>query len=71
MPRAAILARGIAGLIALQAAIGIATLLYQVPVGLALLHQGTAIVILTLATTHAWRLAHDEVRKPVAGKAPA
>jgi len=70
-PRAAILARGIAGLIALQAAIGIATLLYQVPVGLALLHQGTAIVILTLATTHAWRLAHDEVRKPVAGKAPA
>jgi cytochrome c oxidase assembly protein subunit 15 len=40
----------------LQAAIGIATLLYQVPISLALLHQGTAIVILTIAVIHAERL---------------
>lgn len=36
-----------------QAAIGIMTLLYQVPISLALLHQGVAIVILTIAIVHA------------------
>lgn len=36
-----------------QAVIGIATLLYQVPISLALLHQAVAIVILTIATLHA------------------
>lgn len=36
-----------------QAVIGIVTLLYQVPISLALLHQGVAIVILTIATLHA------------------
>jgi cytochrome c oxidase assembly protein subunit 15 len=40
----------------LQAAIGVATLLYQVPISLALLHQGTAIVILTIAVVNAERL---------------
>lgn len=39
--------------VTLQAAIGIATLLYQVPISLALLHQGMAIVILTIAVVHA------------------
>ena len=39
--------------ITLQAAIGIATLLHQVPISLALLHQGAAIVILTIAVVHA------------------
>jgi len=39
-----------------QAAIGVATLLYQVPISLALLHQGMAIVILTIAMAHAERL---------------
>jgi cytochrome c oxidase assembly protein subunit 15 len=42
--------------VTLQAGIGIATLLYQVPVSLALLHQGMAIVILTLAILQAGNL---------------
>ncbi len=36
-----------------QAVIGIMTLLHQVPISLALLHQGVAIVILTIAVVHA------------------
>jgi cytochrome c oxidase assembly protein subunit 15 len=45
-----------------QAAIGIATLLYQVPISLALLHQGMAIVILTIAVIHAQRLLRRTAR---------
>jgi cytochrome c oxidase assembly protein subunit 15 len=50
--------------IILQAALGILTLLHQVPIDLALAHQATAIVVLTLAvlqTEHlvARRAAHD------------
>jgi len=37
----------------LQAALGILTLLYQVPIGLALAHQGMALVVLTIASLHA------------------
>ncbi len=40
----------------IQAAIGIATLLYQAPIGLALLHQAMAIVVLTIAVVHAVRI---------------
>ncbi len=40
----------------LQAALGILTLLYMVPISLALLHQGGAILVLTIATMHAARL---------------
>ena len=40
----------------IQAAIGIATLLYQAPIGLALLHQAMAIVVLTIAVVHAVRV---------------
>lgn len=46
-----------------QAAVGIATLLYLVPIWLALLHQGMAIVILTIAIVHAeslWRQPKSE-----------
>jgi len=39
--------------VTLQAAIGIATLLHQVPISLALVHQGMAIIILTIAVVHA------------------
>lgn len=42
--------------IAVQAAVGIATLLAQVPIWLALLHQGLAIFILTVAVLHAHAL---------------
>lgn len=41
-------------LVALQAAIGIATLLMQVPMDLALTHQGFALVVLGFAAAH-WR----------------
>jgi cytochrome c oxidase assembly protein subunit 15 len=43
--------------IALQAALGILTLLNQVPIGLALAHQAVAIAVLTLAIFQAARLA--------------
>jgi len=41
-----------------QATLGILTLLHQVPIGLGLAHQGMALVVLTLASLHAARLAH-------------
>jgi cytochrome c oxidase assembly protein subunit 15 len=45
-------ALALAGGITVQAAIGILTLLYQVPIGLGLLHQGVAMVVLTVAVAH-------------------
>jgi cytochrome c oxidase assembly protein subunit 15 len=48
--------------ITLQAALGILTLLNEVPIALALAHQAVAIVVLTLAVFQAERLA---ARKPV------
>ncbi|MFO1149019.1 MAG: COX15/CtaA family protein [Alsobacter sp.] len=48
-------AMAVAGLVAAQAGVGIATLLAQVPLGLALLHQGVAMLVLAMATVH-WRL---------------
>jgi cytochrome c oxidase assembly protein subunit 15 len=45
------------GAITLQAALGILTLLYLAPLGLALGHQALAIVVLTVAVVHAARLA--------------
>jgi cytochrome c oxidase assembly protein subunit 15 len=46
----------LAGLVTLQAALGILTLLQQVPIGLALAHQAGAIFVLALAVVHAQRL---------------
>lgn len=43
-------------LITLQAALGILTLLYAVPLGLGLLHQAGAVVVLAYASYHAARL---------------
>jgi cytochrome c oxidase assembly protein subunit 15 len=40
-----------------QAALGILTLLHQAPLALALLHQATAILVLSIAAVHAARLA--------------
>ena len=42
--------------VALQAALGILTLLYQVPIALGLAHQGVALVAVTIATLHAARV---------------
>ncbi len=47
----------LAAVIALQATLGILTLLYQVPMDLALAHQAAAIAVLTLAVAQAERLA--------------
>jgi cytochrome c oxidase assembly protein subunit 15 len=42
--------------VTLQAALGILTLINQVPIALALAHQGMAMIVLALATLHAVRL---------------
>jgi cytochrome c oxidase assembly protein subunit 15 len=48
--------------ITLQAALGIATLIYQVPIALALMHQALALVVLTIAVVHAERLERHAAR---------
>ncbi len=48
--------------ITVQATLGIYTLLYQVPILLALAHQAGAIVVLTLAVVHFERLAAPQAR---------
>ena len=45
----------------LQAVLGILTLLHQVPIDLALTHQATAIVVLTLAVLQTERLVARHV----------
>jgi cytochrome c oxidase assembly protein subunit 15 len=50
----------LAGLVTLQAALGIVTLLNQAPLPLSLVHQMLAIVVFTVAIMHAERLAHRE-----------
>jgi cytochrome c oxidase assembly protein subunit 15 len=47
----------LAAAVTLQAVLGILTLLYQVPIPLALAHQAVAIVVLTLAILQAERMA--------------
>jgi cytochrome c oxidase assembly protein subunit 15 len=42
--------------VTIQACLGILTLLYQAPLGLALAHQAMAIIVLMLATLHAERV---------------
>jgi heme a synthase len=54
--------------LALQAVLGILTLLYQVPLALALAHQAMAILVLTIAVVHAQRL---ERRRAAGGTEPA
>src|SRR5262245_42754112 len=54
---AAVLAAGVT----LQAALGVITLLYQAPLGLALAHQVLAILVLTIAVVHAERLSHRAI----------
>jgi cytochrome c oxidase assembly protein subunit 15 len=49
--------------VTIQAVLGILTLIYVAPLGLALTHQGMAIAVLTMAVVHAQRLAlpaHEE-----------
>jgi len=55
-------ALALASAVTLQAALGIATLLHQAPLALALLHQGMAMVVLTIALVHAQRLVRQPAR---------
>jgi cytochrome c oxidase assembly protein subunit 15 len=53
-----------AAAVTVQASLGILTLVYQAPLALALLHQGMAMVVLTIAALHAERFVppHKPVR---------
>jgi len=57
----------LAGLVTLQAALGIVTLLHQAPLTLALMHQMLAIIVFTVSIVHAERLAHREPFKMPGG----
>lgn len=60
-------ARVVAGAVTVQATLGILTLLYRVPLPLALTHQIMAIVLFSIAIVHAERLSHRAlVRVPQA-----
>jgi cytochrome c oxidase assembly protein subunit 15 len=61
-PRARSAAVLLAGLVTVQVALGILTLLYATPLYLALTHQAFAIVVLTAAVVHAARLAPAAIR---------
>jgi cytochrome c oxidase assembly protein subunit 15 len=50
--------------VTLQAVLGIATLLWVVPLPLALSHQATAIVVLTVAVVHAGQMTWRPARSP-------
>jgi cytochrome c oxidase assembly protein subunit 15 len=60
-------AAALAVAVTLQAVLGILTLLYQVPISLALAHQGLALIVLTIAVAHAERVT--AVRSPHAAEA--
>lgn len=54
----------LAGMVTLQAALGITTLLFEDPLPLALVHQLVAVLVFTVSIVHAARLSHRE-RAPV------
>jgi cytochrome c oxidase assembly protein subunit 15 len=59
----------LAAAVTVEAALGIWTVLYQVPIVLALLHQGMAVVVLAIAVIHVERLAPE--RRALLGARPA
>jgi cytochrome c oxidase assembly protein subunit 15 len=63
----------LAAVVTIQAALGILTLLHQAPLALALLHQGMAIVVLTVAVVHAAGIASvrsPALARPLAASSP-
>lgn len=54
-------AAALAGAVTVQAALGIFTLLHQVPLPLALTHQIMAMVVFSIAIVHAERLSHPAI----------
>jgi len=73
LPRGAALrgALALAAVVTTQAALGILTLLEQAPLGLALMHQGMAMIVLTVAVLHAQRISADGARSAVLIANPA
>src|SRR5262245_29156741 len=61
----------LASAVTLQAALGIAALLHQAPLSLALLHQAGAIAVLAIAVVHAERLERRSVRVSAAAPGTA
>jgi heme a synthase len=55
-------ALALASAITFQAALGVATLIHQAPLALALLHQATALVVLAVAVVHAERFERRSAR---------
>jgi cytochrome c oxidase assembly protein subunit 15 len=64
-------ALALAAAMTVQASLGILTLLHQAPLALALLHQGMAMVVLTIAALHAERLVPQRQPVGVAQLSPA
>jgi cytochrome c oxidase assembly protein subunit 15 len=54
--------------VTIQATLGIATLIHQAPLALALLHQTTALAVLTIAVAHAKRLAREPTQVGAAAR---
>jgi heme a synthase len=57
--------------VTVQAALGIATLLQAVPIGLALMHQAMAVIVLSIAVVHAERMSALPNAVPVQAPAAA
>jgi cytochrome c oxidase assembly protein subunit 15 len=70
-PRLLPLAAALAGAILLQAALGVLTLLHQVPIDLALAHQAGAVIVLALATVAAQRISVNGSFAAIGASAPA
>ena len=64
-------ALALVGLVTLQAALGVATLVHQVPIGLALAHQAGAVLVLALAVVHAERVVGARAEQVVGSEARA
>jgi cytochrome c oxidase assembly protein subunit 15 len=61
-------AYALAGVVTLQAVLGIATLMHAVPIGLGVLHQAGAAVVLGVATTNLWMVRRSQPRLFRAGR---
>lgn len=59
----------LAGVICVQAAIGVLTLIHAVPIGLGVLHQAGAAVVLAVATWNLWLVRRSQPRLFVSGPA--
>ena len=60
----------LAGLVTTQAAVGVLTLLHQVPIGLALMHQAVAILVLAISVMHVERIAAKQTTVAIRASAP-